>query len=232
METQLVRLDSPYNIIMGTDGNVELHIATLIVVKERKEGVIEGVPMKDTLSVCTYPVVSGKMDVGGQVWMHTELKDCHLICAENAERIPILELKNVMEYCAKHNVPHYKEYIPMSFFWKMRLYKIKIELLKDTDNHVILDYKIGLEFEENVDVCMVYSSVECAFYFYEYFTLNPSDSTLRPSAEQAIKYLSELRDNYLLLFRYEGLKSLTFYTNKKQYQWFVDKLNNTKADDE
>ena len=58
MNTQLVRLDSPYNIICSSSGKFALHIATLIVVKEKIRGVVEGASMRDTLSVASYPVVS------------------------------------------------------------------------------------------------------------------------------------------------------------------------------
>ena len=51
METQLVRLDKPYNIICGPDIKFGLHLATLIVVNEK--------PVKDAETgdvVDTYPV--------------------------------------------------------------------------------------------------------------------------------------------------------------------------------
>ena len=87
MDTQLVRLDAPYNIICGTDGSFALHIATLIVTKERIEGIPDGVPMRDTLSVATYPVVSKKNSADGQVWMNSELKDCYVVCEQGRKTI-------------------------------------------------------------------------------------------------------------------------------------------------
>lgn len=83
MDTQLVRLDKPYHIICGNNGTFALHIATLIVVKDKIEGIVEGAPMRDTLAVSSYPIVGGSYDIDGQVWMDTELKDCLVICREN-----------------------------------------------------------------------------------------------------------------------------------------------------
>lgn len=228
----MVRLDAPYNIICGTDGSFALHIATLIVTKERIEGIPDGVPMRDTLSVATYPVVSKKNSADGQVWMNSELKDCYVVCEQGRKTIQLNELKKVMEYCAKNNVSGVTRYIPMAFKMAMLLYDCYIVLPKDGNNNTITDYEVCLEFEEdnNGKTCMVCADEASQFYFYEYFANDPDFFSFLPTNIEAVKPMAELRDDYLRILK--GVRSITFTTKNEQYQWFVDKLNGSKADGE
>lgn len=237
METQLVRLDAPYNIICGTTGDFGLHIATLIVMRENKEG---------ELSVACHPVVSVKGEIGGcfissgegnadgQVWMHTRLEDCYVVCPQNYQTVSISELKNVMKYYAKLNMLDMPLRIASSFSWAMTKYGCKILLSEDENGITIRDEEVCLEFEENNNgkSCMVSADDDSPFYFYEYFDNEPPFNQFVPTNLEARKYMAELRDTYLQIFRYEGLRSIKFTTKNKAYQWFVDKLNATKADGE
>ena len=183
METQLLRLDAPYNIICDTTGKFALHIATLIVVKEKTEGVPEASSLSNTLSVACYPVVSekgflgdsfmgsGKGKADGQVWMHTELKDCYIVSPQNYKSVGISRLKDVMKYYANQNMIDMPLRIASSFSWAMIQYGCKILLPEDENRKPIADYKVCLEFEEsnNGKSCMVYADNKSVFYFYEYF---------------------------------------------------------------
>lgn len=244
MDTQLVRLDAPYNIICDTTGKFALHIATLIIVKEKVKGVPKSSPMSHTLSVASYPVVSekgllgavfigsGKGKADGQVWMHTELKDCYVVCPQNHQSVDIRKLKDVMEYYAKQNIVDMNFRIPISFGWAMTQYGCKILLPEDENRKPIKDYDVCLEFEEsnNGKSCMVYADNKSLFYFYEYFdNESPFDRLVRTNSE-AINHMANLCNIYIQIFRYEGVKSITFTTKNEQYQWFVDKLNATKFD--
>lgn len=232
MDTQLVRLDAPYNIICGTDGRFALHIATLIVVKEAGEAKSSEIPMSNNLSVATYPVVSEKHEARGQVWMNTELKDCYVVCEQGCKSLMLRDLKMIMEYCARNQVYHYRELIPMRFNFVMLQYGLEIDLPKDKKDKTISDYIVCLEFEENNNgkTCMAYAEGVSQFYFYEFFANDPDLFGELQTNNEAIKSMAELRDDYLRLFRAEGLRSITFTTKNNQYQWFVDELNNHKAD--
>ena len=237
METQLVRLDAPYNIICSPNGEFALHIATLIVVKENKEG---------ALSVACHPVVrvngenggffmgSGKGNADGQVWMHTKLEDCYVICPQNQKNVPISELKDVMKYYAKLNMLDMPLRVASSFSWAMTKFGCKFMLFEDNSHKTITDYDLNLEFEDTKDgkSCMVSADDKSPFYFYEFFDNEPPFDQFVPTNSEAIKYMAELRDTYLQIFRYEGLRSITFTTKNEQYQWFVDQLNTTKFDGE
>ena len=130
METQLLRLDKPYNVICGNNGNFALHIATLMVITEveRKDEtgkVVEMVPW----TRC-YPVVGNTYKMDGEVWMNEEQKDCLVICREN-ETVSLYTLKRIMEFCAKKRVSFYTEKMPHFFSTSMLQYECRIELPKN-----------------------------------------------------------------------------------------------------
>ena len=232
MDTQLVRLDGPYNIICGNNGHFALHIATLIVVKEKKQEVTVVEKVADTISVACYPIVADNLKIDGQVWMHTELNDC-LVIGRQGEELTLYSLKKTMEYCAKHNIFKYFERIPSEFCWAMMDYNCKILLDTDDNKYIIKDYEVELKFEEDNggNSCMAYSSSDSRFYFYEYFDNEPPFNEFVPTNMEAIDYFAKLRDNYLRILQYEGLRSITFTTTNEKYLWFVDRLNSTKTNE-
>lgn len=233
METQLVRLDKPYNVICSKRGNFALHIGTLVVTKEKKKGVPVGIPLHETFAIGCYPVVGGNCRLDGDVWLSSELKDCLLVCREG-ESVSLYTLKKVMEFCAKHDVHFNSERTPIMFDVAMMQYGVTIQLNRDENNKTISEYEVSLEFEENEndDTCMVYSSNDSDFYFYEVFVNEPLYARGVQTKNDAIRYLAELRDNYLRILHYEGLRSITFTTKTEQYQWFIDELNAFKEDAE
>ena len=232
MDTQLVRLDEPYNIICGNNGHFALHIATLIVIKDKKQEVAVDEKVADTISVACYPVVADNLKIDGQVWMHTELKECLVICRQG-EEVTLYSLKKTMEYCAKQKISMYPERIPSEFSWAMINYNCKVLLDTDDNENIIKDYEVELKFEEDNggNSCMVYSANDSRFYFYEYFDNEPPFNDFVPTNMEAIYHLEKLRDNYLMILRYEGLRSITFTTMNEKYLWFVNRLNSTMTNE-
>ena len=231
METQLVRLDKPYNIIFGKKGSFGLHIATLIVIKETKVKDPETGDVDIIPEVNSYPVVGGKSCVDGEVWMDSKIKDCLLICREG-EQTGLYTLKKSMEYYSKIRSFDYLLIVPGALSIALLTYGSKLVLPTDDKNNTINHYEVCLEFSENNNgkSCIVYADKESDFYFYDYFDIKPiPTSHLAHINSQSIKYLAELRDSYVRAFHYEGLHSITFTTKDKKYQWFVDKLNNEKV---
>ena len=233
METQLLKLDKPYEIICNQNGRFGLHIATLIVIKEeRYRDAKTKQPSEDTyLKTSSYPVVGGGVGIEGKVWMGSELKDCQAVCREGGTA-GLYTLKSIMEHCSKVSIFEMLLDIPITFSTSLMIYHAKFELPKDAKKRTINDYVVRLEFTEskNGASCMAYAAKESDFYFYAYFDNEPPFSYPATTNTDAIAFLAELRDVYLLAFRTEGLRSITFTTNDKKYQWFVDKLNSTKAD--
>ena len=234
MNTQLVRLNKPYHIICGSNYKFSLHIATLIVIKNKIDEIVEDNPMRDTLAVCSYPVVGGSYDMDGQVWMDTELKNCMVICREN-ESVSLYTLKKVMEYYGKRGKIRYPQRILSSFTMALLEHNVKLFLPTDDNNKTIADYEVCLEFEtgEHGIRCMAYSSKESAFYFYEYFADDDADYSNvglinRPTA---IKRMAELRESYLQILGHDGLRNITFTTKDKRFKDFTDELNRYKVDE-
>lgn len=229
METQLVRLDKPYNVICGNNGNFALHIATLMVITEEEKKDEHGNVVGMVPWTRCYPVVGNTYKMDGEVWMNAEQKDCLVICREN-ETVSLYTLKRMMEFCAKTRVSFYTEKMPLFFSSAMLQYGCKIELPESDNGKTISDYEVCLEFEEsnNGKTCMVYADKDSDFYFNEYFANEPEAFGFMPTNLESVKHIAELRDNYLQILHLEGLRNIHFITKNNAYQWFVDKLNDTK----
>lgn len=229
MDTQLVRLDAPYNIICSPNGEFALHIATLIVMRENKN-VADNAPMSETFTMSSYPVVAEKVELNGKVWTHCELDKYFLVGNQSADSISITVLRQVMEYCArntKYDWLNVKARIPMRFKIAMMTYKCTINPHKP-------QHTVNLIFDEgnNGYTCMVSSDNKSSFYFFEYFANEPLLFNNMLTNQEAIDNMIELRNDYLTLFKRYGLTDITFTTDNKDYQCFVDKLNASKADGE
>ena len=231
MNTQLVRLDAPYNIICGKGGKIGLHIATLIVVKEKFTGVPEGLKMSDTLFVGSYPVVDNPLETKGDVWMDSELKEC-LVVGNKEEPVSLYELKKFMEYNDKHRGSKFLGAILTRFSFLLDIWKSCFILDTDKNGKKIIDYEVHLKFEDKNDgeSCMVYSTADSRFYFYEYFENKPPFNGVLTNYEAADS-MAKLRDYYLMVLSADGLRSITFSTYDTNYQWFVDRLNRKKEDE-
>ena len=81
MISQIVRLDAPYNIICSKSGQFGLHIATLIVVKEKIADATDDKKNSGSVTMENYPIVNTH-NMDGQTWKDTELKDCLVICRQ------------------------------------------------------------------------------------------------------------------------------------------------------
>lgn len=235
METQLVRLDEPYNIIFGKEGKFGLHIATLIVVKEKPLKDAETGEVVDTFpETHSYPVVGGGYGMDGEVWMKSEQKDCMVICRKG-EAVGLNALKRIMEFGSKlYSYSDRLLILPGSFSVALITYDGKFTLPADDNKKTKTDYVVSLEFSEEREgkSCMVYASKDSCFYFYDYFDNEPPFLHNIHTNLESIKYLAMLRDSYIRSFHYEGLRSITFTTNDVQYKNFVDQLNSTKTDGE
>ncbi|MCR5157602.1 MAG: hypothetical protein K6D37_00590 [Prevotella sp.] len=231
METQLVRLDKPYNIICAKGSKFALHIATLIIVKEEPQKNEEPGEAKIVTSAHSYPVVGGSYISDGEVWMESELKECMVVCREG-ETVGLYELKKVMSfYGIGEKMLHFVRSIPARFSFALLTSGSKLELPIDDNGLTIRDYEVCLEFSKfNKDTQYTVSADnESKFYFYD-FVANESIPGVSYDFIESIEFISDLRDMYLQAFRFEGLRSIIFTTKDTSFQWYVDKLNNTKPD--
>lgn len=135
-----------------------------------------------------------------------------------------------MEFCEKTDVTFFTSKMPHFFGSAMLDFGCKIVLPKIDNGKTQSDYEVCLVFEEGNDgeTCMVYSDKDSDLYFNEFFTNNPELIPELPTNLESVRHIAELRDNYLRVFHYEGMRNINFITKNKKYQWFVDKLNDTK----
>lgn len=232
METQLVRLDAPYNIIFGKGRKFGLHIATLLVVKELKVPTPPDEPsFPDQTVAISYPVVTEVSSLGGHAWMDTQLDDCFIVGPQNCKTVPLQVLKQLMEYCDRQSIPGFQEYIPAHFVMAMQALGCEVVLPADEHGQPKVDYTVELEFEETHggNTCMVYSKHKSDFFFYDHFENYSTNDVVLYSADDSIAEMQSLRNDYLLAFMRQGLRSITFETDNKKYQSYVKKLNKKEA---
>ena len=229
METQLVRHDKPYNVICGNNGKFALHIATLMVITEEEKKDEHGNVVGMVPCTRCYPVVGNTYKMDGEVWMNSEQKDCFVICREE-ETVSLYTLKKLMDYCEKTGVSFFTEKMPHFFSMAMLQYGCRIELPKNDNGKTVSDYEVCLEFEEgnNGKTCLVYADKDSEFFFTDYFANDPDFFDYLPTNLNSVKHIAELRDSYLQILHYEGLRNIHFITKNDAYQWFVDQLNDTK----
>lgn len=229
MDTQIIRHDKPYNVICGNNGKIALHIATLMVITEEKRWNEKGELVGIGPRTRCYPVVGGTYKMDGEVWMSDEQKDCFVICREK-DYVSLYTLKRLMEFCEKTGVTFFTSKMPHFFGSAMLDFGCKIVLPKIDNGKTQSDYEVCLVFEEGNDgeTCMLYSDKDSDLYFNEFFTNNPELIPELPTNLESVRHIAELRDDYLRVFHYEGMRNINFITKNKKYQWFVDKLNDTK----
>ena len=220
METQLVRLDAPYNLICGRNMKLGLHIATLLVITKGRQD-----KPKEVLS---YPVVEGGDKPGGEVWTDCELGGCEVICRQN-DGINWIFVKAIMRHFYEQGEIHLERAI-----WSLNSFLMASNMHVDP---FPADSEVELEFEENDNnICMVYSTPRSHLFFFSAFINvddnEMNDKSLSRDADDAISHLVQMRDAYLMAFRYWGLYSIHFSTKDEKYREFVDRLNAPKKDGE
>lgn len=234
MDTQLVRLDPPYNVIFTTEKSFGLHIATLIVVDEETERI--GRRVRKRLRTRSFPVAApyGKLD--GEAWTDTELKDCLLVCRQG-ETITLRTLKRFMQYCGRIS-PRLMLFSTQMFLATMRDYNININFTDPVSGKRITNCEVELIFDEGAEgiedeegvaeeiltgrtIIDVSSAPSSLLYFSTYFF---SEDELY-TEQNAIAHLNGLRLTYLRALKPFGLKSIKFTTKDKKYQSFVAELN-------
>lgn len=225
MDTQLVKLDAPYNLICNKEEEFGLHIATLIVTKTFEDG---------SYRIITYPVVERFGKPGGEVWEDNLLETCKVVCRYN-EHIDLQTVKDVMNYYyGWARVPS------TGFVWKLKKAlasnktHVYLPLDKNQKDYIykhitIKEYSTELIFDNDkeTEVCTVYSSDESYFFFLESIDYNPNNHAHPGDDEETtIIKIAWLRNTYQMAFAPEGVKKITFYTRNKDYQDYIEKLNN------
>lgn len=232
MDTQLVKLDAPYNVIFDTKRRFGLHVATLIVVDEVTEG--HGKYAKTKLRSRSYPVVKTAYSLEGEVWIESELNSCHRICRQNG-KVYLFDIYKFMEFCDINDFADLDS-LPMMFKIAMMSFDINLNLCDINSGKNVSDVSVELLFDKNEEnthiscnignksmAALVHTSSNSPFYFWGTLPMDEKKTN------ETINELATLRDAYLHAFKFDGLKSIFFTTKNEKYQEFVDLLNNTQS---
>jgi hypothetical protein len=217
METQLVRLDAPYNLICNKEGDFGLHIATLMVIREHGK--------REVPEVRCYPVVAEKYELGGNAWMDHELFGCQVV-AQPEGSITLRTIKQVMQTLSSP-----KESVDMAVIRLMtalKMYKVSITLSSEERG----ENTVELCFSGSPETSSVAFSAESSnLYFYAFFDNYVINKKAAKDFSQAkaVDDILKARQAYMLtLQRVDsgiGVTDITFYTNQPEYKYFVDELN-------
>lgn len=223
IQTQLIRLDAPYNVICAPrKSEFGLHIATLMVINEPQRG--------KAPEVHCYPVVAKKYEVQGEPWMKFELNDCIWLAEQNGSAT-LRGIKRVMEACHRSG---FVQMITVPYFINNALYIYNIDVEDRGKKSLEQIYTVELRFGEagNEGEKIVYSTPQSDFFFYEVFTEKQLSS--RPftmNTKEVFSAIDEMRTAYIDLLYSYGLQSIRFVTKDKRYQEFVEELNKKVTDE-
>ena len=230
METQLLKLNPPYNIICNK-GRFAKHIATLIVVDKEQSDAQPGHWETKTQS---FPVVDyGDGSPEGDVWSSSEVKDCRVVARESVNDMPIVVSLAWFSQLLKFNHGQgivnvngkFYELTPLVLQSILSRYNISVVLPNNNNNH----YEVELKFTEysDPDEKLVYvESVGGNLYFNTFYNMDDDDVTAGDGAMEDIIYWWK---DYLDVIRpmSQGGKdvSIEFTTKNKKYDLFVKELN-------
>ena len=217
METQLLKLDPPYNVICYND-QFAMHIATLLVYKENEEVELkDGYNHKSRMDqVHCYPVVDyGDGTAIGDVWYNVEVRNCRVIAKDEPdEKTGFTEVNNfwfmdILRYL--HESEYGSTLSPATMYHQ--LYRLNIRT-RGADAYTYA--RVNLVIEENDELTVIYSKGEFElFYLVAYVTQN--DVQRKEKFDLMVQWAVEYKE----LFHYETY----FTTNQKEYQDIVDDLN-------
>lgn len=220
MNSKLIKLDAPYNVIYA-GGKVGRHIATLMVWNDDEE-MAGGIT-----DAASYPVIDeGEEFPAGTLIDYAELHDCRVICPysekEGCPATNLFWVAKMIEYDFQQLEPVGAEYI----LERMKLLGCQIamptERDKETGEEVYqIDFDVtiyvmkmsGPVGNDNEGVFRVTSNHFCGFYFEAEGTPEEIQSELRYQ-----------RNVYLAAFNDE-ISSISFHTDDLYKANWVEELN-------
>ncbi len=165
MNSKILKLDAPYNIIYA-GGRVGRHIATMTVWEDNDMGIYDA---------RQYAMIDeGGELAAGALAVEAELGDCRVICNESDPRVHLRWLAEIVKYDFEQEEP-----VEFTYLWeRLSLFGVKViwdkardekgELLKDEDGEPIDEnvYTISLTFEGTHSHMVAQSYTTSGFYFY------------------------------------------------------------------
>ncbi len=219
MDTQLVRLDAPYNLICNEYAEFGLHIATLIVVNDKKkENVLEDGIDAEHRGVYAYPVVTSKHELGGMPWMNSSLENCRVICEMmDHPFITLRTFRDLVEWIDVFNRTMELEAIILKLASALDLYEVSTFIPPRRL------FNVPIEFDIEPGRSVIASSVGSPFYFFASYIYNEEEE--EKDIRRCMKGFNKCRKAYLAVLGKYDMVDITFSTQDKKYQHYVDELN-------
>lgn len=195
MNSKILKLDAPYNIIYA-GGRVGRHIATMTIWDDDDMGIYGS---------RQYAMIDeGGELAAGALAVEADLSDCRVICNEKDPRVQLRWLATIVEYDMRQEEP-----VEFQYIWeRLSLLGVKViwdkardekgELLKDEDGELIDEnvYTVSLTFEGTHDHMVAQSYTVSGFYFYARGKVEDVYHDLRYQLSQ---YESAFHDDALLI---------------------------------
>ena len=165
MNSKILKLDAPYNIIYA-GGRVGRHIATMTVWEDNDMGIYDA---------RQYAMIDeGGELAAGALAVEAELGDCRVICNESDPRVRLRWLAEIVKYDFEQEDP-----VEFTYLWeRLSLFGVKViwdkardendELLTDDQGEYIDEnvYEISISFDGTHENMFARSYTTSGFYFY------------------------------------------------------------------
>ena len=219
METQLVRLDAPYNLICNEKAEFGLHIATLMVINDKEnERHLQDFPDNDNRGVYCYPVVAGKYELGGDAWMYEGLKGCRFVATMDGH--PSVTLRNICDFIQYFSAS--KDVGTVDGILKcasaLKLYGVDVVMSNASGV-----YDVEIEFDIEPGRSFISSAYGSDFYCFVSYIFD--ENNVEADIRGCMDVLMDFRSAYLAGFAQWGVKDITFSTKDDEYRHYVDELN-------
>ena len=165
MNSKILKLDAPYNIIYA-GGRVGRHIATMTIWNDDEMGIY------DTRQYAM--IDEGGELAAGTLAVEAELSDCRVICNESDPRVHLRWLAEIVKYDFEQEEP-----VEFTYLWeRLSLFGVKViwdkardendELLTDDQGEYIDEnvYEISISFDGTHEYMFARSYTTSGFYFY------------------------------------------------------------------
>ena len=165
MNSKILKLDAPYNIIYA-GGRVGRHIATMTVWEDNDMGIYDA---------RQYAMIDeGGELAAGTLAVEAYLSDCRVICNESDPRVRLRWLAEIVKYDFEQEEP-----VEFTYLWeRLSLFGVKViwdkardendELLTDDQGEYIDEnvYEISISFDGTHEYMFARSYTTSGFYFY------------------------------------------------------------------
>ena len=165
MNSKILKLDAPYNIIYA-GGRVGRHIATMTIWNDDEMGIY------DTRQYAM--IDEGGELAAGALAVEADLSDCRVICNESDPRVRLRWLAEIVKYDFEQEEP-----VEFTYLWeRLSLFGVKViwdkardendELLTDDQGEYIDEnvYEISISFDGTHEYMFARSYTTSGFYFY------------------------------------------------------------------